>query len=77
MATPAAKRETVAHLVETYEMSERRACRLTRADRKTVRYRSRRPRDEELRRRLRELAAEQRRFGHRRLHVPLHAEGHW
>ena len=76
MVTPAAKREAVAHLVETYEMSERRACRLIRADRKTVRYRSRRPRDEELRRRLRELAAEQRRFGYRRLHVLLRGEGH-
>ena len=30
MVTPAAKREAVAHLVETYEMSERRACRLIR-----------------------------------------------
>ena len=76
MVTPAAKREAVAHLVETYEVSERRACRLIRADRKTVRYRSRRPRDEELRRRLRELAAKQRRFGYRRLHVLLRAEGH-
>ena len=76
MVTPAAKREAVAHLVETYETSERRACRLIRADRKTVRYRPRRPKDEELRRRLRELAAEQRRFGYRRLHVLLRAEGH-
>src|SRR5581483_2555546 len=58
--TPAAKREAVARLVATYEMSERRACRLIRADRKTVRYRSRRPPDEDLRGRLRELAAEQR-----------------
>ena len=76
MVTPAAKREAVAHLVGTYEMSERRACRLIKADRKTVRYRSRRPRDEDLRRRLHELAAEQRRFGYRRLHVLLRAEGH-
>jgi putative transposase len=44
--------------------------------RKTVRHRSQRPRDEDLRRRLRELAAEQRRFGYRRLHVLLRAEGH-
>ena len=76
MVTPAAKREAVTHLVETHEMSERRACRLTTADRKTIRYRSRRSRDEELRRRLRELATEQRRFGYRRLHVLLRAEGH-
>jgi len=57
-------------------MSERRACRLIQADRKTIRYRSRRPRDDALRGRLRELAAEQRRFGYRRLHVLLRAEGH-
>src|SRR5580704_4175573 len=56
-------------------MSERRACRLIKADRKTVRYRSR-PRDDALRGRLRELAAEQRRFGYRRLHILLRAEGH-
>jgi putative transposase len=76
MVTSAAKRETVAHLMGSYEMSERRACCLINADRKTVRYRSRRPRDEDLRRRLKELAAEQRRFGYRRLHVLLRAEGH-
>jgi Integrase core domain/HTH-like domain len=76
MVTPAAKRETVAHLMGSYEMSERRACCLINVDRKTVRYRSRRPRDEDLRRRLKELAAEQRRFGYRRLHVLLRAEGH-
>lgn len=57
-------------------MSERRACQIIRADRKMVRYRSRRPADAALRLRLRELAAEQRRFGYRRLHVLLRVEGH-
>jgi putative transposase len=57
-------------------MSERRACRLIKADRKMVRYPSRRPCDDALRGRLRELAFEQRRFGYRRLHVLLRAEGH-
>jgi len=33
MVTPAAKRKAVAHLVESYDMSERRACRLIKADR--------------------------------------------
>jgi putative transposase len=61
--------------VDAREMSERRACSLIEAVRKTVRYRSRRPRDDALRGRLRELAAEQRRFGYRRLHVLLRAEG--
>jgi putative transposase len=74
--TPAAKREAVVHLVATYEMSERRACCTVQVGRKTVRYRSRRPPDAELRGRLRELAGEQRRFGYRRLHVLLLAEGH-
>jgi putative transposase len=76
MVTPVAKREAVVHLVTTYEMSERRACRVIRADRKTIRYRSLRPADAELRARLRELAAEQRRFGYRRLHVLLRHEGY-
>jgi putative transposase len=57
-------------------MSERRACQVIRADRKMIRYRSRRPADNELRCRLRELAAEQRRFGYRRLHILLRHEGH-
>ena len=76
MVTPAAKREAVAHLTEAYEMSERRACRTIQADRKTVRYRSRRPDDAALRARLHDLAAERRRFGYRRLHVLLRHEGH-
>lgn len=75
MVTPAARREAVAHLVEAHEMSERRACRVTGVDRSSVRYRSTRPGDGELRWRLRELAGERRRFGYRRLHVLLRREG--
>jgi transposase InsO family protein len=56
-------------------MSERRACSIVSVDRKMIRYRSRRPPDEALRSRLRELAAERRRFGYRRLHVLLRREG--
>ena len=43
--------------------------------RMTVRYRSRRAADTELRERLRALAHERRRFGYRRLHVLLRREG--
>jgi putative transposase len=75
MVTPAAKREAVAHLCRSYEMSERRACAITAVDRSMVRYRSKRSDDGELRRRMRELAAERRRFGYRRLHVLLRREG--
>ena len=75
MVTPAARREAVAHLRAGFEMSERRACRIVSVDRKVVRYRSRRPPDTALRARMRELAAERRRFGYRRLHVLLRQEG--
>ena len=56
-------------------MSERRACKVTGAVRMTIRYRSRRPDDPQLRERLRALARERRRFGYRRLHVLLRREG--
>ena len=68
-------REGVAHLQTVFEISERRACSIVKADRKMVRYRSRRPPDTELRERLRSLAAERRRFGYRRLFVLLRREG--
>jgi putative transposase len=76
MVTPAAKREAVAHLRSAFDMSERRACRVVGCVRMTVRYRSRRPNDGELRARLRALAHERRRFGYRRLHVLLKREGY-
>ncbi|MBB6229533.1 hypothetical protein FHS79_003737 [Polymorphobacter multimanifer] len=57
MVAPAAMREAVAHLQGNLGMSERRACRVVGADRKSVRYRSTRPDDAYLRERLRALAA--------------------
>ena len=56
-------------------MSQRRACSVTGCSRMTVRYRSRRGNDAFLRKRLRHLAHERRRFGYRRLHVLLRREG--
>jgi putative transposase len=75
MVTPAAKREAVAHVRSAFELSERRACRIIGCVRMTVRYRSCRPQDSELRERLKALAHERRRFGYRRLHVLLRREG--
>ena len=75
MVTPAARREAVTILVETYEMSERRACQVIGADRSSVRYASRRPDDTVLRERMKEVAHDRRRFGYRRVHVLLKAEG--
>jgi putative transposase len=65
----------VAHLCQRYEVSQRRACSVLGADRTLVRYRSCRPDDGAIRLRLRELAAERRRFGYRRLQVLLRREG--
>ena len=72
------RRRWLAHVLTRVSAlrGERRACQVIRADRKMIRYRSGRPADTALRARLRELAAEQRRFGYRRLHALLRHEGH-
>jgi putative transposase len=75
MVTPAAHREAAAYLQSTYEMSQRRACRVIGTDRANVRYQATRPDDAVLRERLRSLAQVRRRFGYRRLHVLLRREG--
>ena len=73
--TPAERRAAVAGARERFGLSERRACRLVGIGRATLRYEPRRGEDGELRRRLRELAAERPRFGYRRLHALLRREG--
>jgi len=75
MVGPAAKRDAVTHLKAVMGLSERRACQIISADRKTIRYQSSRPPETELRAKLRELANERRRFGYRRLFVLLRREG--
>lgn len=75
MVGPAVKREAVAHLQAAMGLSERRACTIVAADRTTIRYRSRRPPELELRVKLRDLASRRRRFGYRRLFVLLRGEG--
>jgi transposase InsO family protein len=71
----AAQRDGVAHLRTALGLSERRACSIVGADRKMIRYRSRRPPETELRGRLRDLANARRRFGYRRLFILLREEG--
>jgi len=57
-------------------MSRVRACRLVGLNRSSLNYQSKRPDDATVRQRLRELAAERRRFGYRRLGWLLAREGH-
>lgn len=83
MVTPAARRIVVAHVRELFGLSgtssrlwcERRACLIVGISRCVMRYRSCRPDDAPIRARLRELAAERRRFGFRRLGILLSREG--
>jgi transposase InsO family protein len=75
VVSAAAKREAVALLQKAFGISERRACAVVGADRKSMRYRSCKPDDAALRGRLRELAGERRRFGYRRLHILLRRDG--
>ena len=75
MVTPAARREAVAHMRTSFEVSERRACAVLGVDRTSVRYRGDRPDDAAVRARMRELASIRRRFGYRRLLVLMRREG--
>jgi len=61
--------------MDVHGLSERRACRLADLDRSTFQYRKRSDGDPDLRRRLRDLANERRRFGYRRLGILLAREG--
>ena len=73
--TPGAKRLAVAHLKDAHDVSERRACTVLNIDRSTVRYRSRRGDDADLRKAIRRISSDRRRFGYRRIHVMLRREG--
>ena len=59
----------------SWTLSERHACEVVGISRSSARYQGRGHDDAPLRERLRELAAERRRFGYRRLHVLLRREG--
>ena len=72
---PAAQRKAVEHARQLFGISERRACTIFGVDRTSVRYAPRRSDDGDLRSRLREIAAERRRFGYRRLGIMLAREG--
>jgi len=73
--SPQMRREAVALACQETQVSQRRACGLMGIHRATCRYRGGRRDDGRLRQRLRELAAERRRFGYRRLAVLLRREG--
>ena len=65
----------MAHLCTAHQVSQRRACSGLSVDRSSVRYRSVRPDDAELRKAMKAVATERRRFGYRRVHVMLERQG--
>ena len=72
---PSRRRSLVAWLRRAYQVSERRVCGATGCARSSHRYRSTADPQDELRLRLKELAAARVRYGYRRLHVLLRREG--
>ena len=75
LLTPSLRRRAVTWAVREKSYSQRRACGLVGLHPKTYRYASKRSGDEELRKRLRELASQRRRFGYRRLGLMLKRQG--
>jgi putative transposase len=75
MVRPADRRRAIVHLRETYEMSERRACRTIAMHRSTNRYRPRPDGDGELKARLLALAEAKPRWGMPLLHAVARREG--
>lgn len=75
MVTPDAKRDAVAQACLVHGVSQRRACEALEVDRSSVRYRSTRAADQDLREAMKAVASERRRFGYRRIHVMLQRQG--
>ena len=75
MVRPAERRGAVNHLVEAYQMSERRACQAIMLHRSTLQYEPSPDLNEGVRTRLKELAELRPRWGQPRLHVMLRREG--
>ena len=75
MVKPAERRLVVEWAQSAFRVTERRACQVIGLARSTMRYKSCKPLQEPLRRRLRELAAVRTYAGYRRLHTYLRREG--
>src|SRR6202051_4287812 len=72
---PSRRRQVVEYLHGSYRVSERRACRVTRLNRGTFRYRGHKDPRTALRMRIREIAQSRVRYGYRKIRVLLNREG--
>ena len=75
MVRPAQRRELVSWAMDSFRISERKAIRATGSQRSSIRYRSVRPQQDALRRRIREIAAVRTRAGYPLIHTLLRREG--
>ena len=75
MARPALRRQVVHYVMQCYQVSERRACRVVRQHRSVQYYASCKDPQIGLRARMREIAHTRIRYGYRRIHVLLRREG--
>jgi putative transposase len=72
---PARKRQIVDEVRTVWQVSIRRACQALPVDRSTYHYRSKRPGQAILTKRIKEIAETRVRYGYRRIHVLLRREG--
>lgn len=63
------------YIIQSFGLSQRRASILINLSRNTVRYKPKPDNDAEIRKRIKELAEQRKRFGYRRLHIFLKREG--
>lgn len=75
MVTPAARKLVARHMIETFQLSERTACKLAGVSRTAFRYQAKPGTDDVLRSRLKTLAVEQSAYGYLLLHGILKGEG--
>jgi putative transposase len=75
LVTPAARRDAVAHLEASFEVSERRACAIICVGSEHGPLPGDAPRRRHVARAVAEARDQRRRFGYRRLHVLLRGEG--
>lgn len=75
MVKPASRKQAAKHMITTHHVSERTACKLAGISRTGYRYQATPANDDELRSRLKELAAQQSAYGYLLLHGLLKAEG--
>lgn len=75
MVKPAARKPVARHLMETFKLSERVACRLAGVSRTAFRYQRKDKGDVPIRTRLKELASQYPRYGYLMLHGLLKGEG--